>query len=147
MSRTKTYDPSAIILIINGLRIEGGGETAFVDFEAASPRASDAVSVTGEVTVNRNADRRVYATITVMQTSVACRLLDQIMRAQAALPSYVPMPFLMIDPVNGDEIASTEAVFIESALPSQGKTAGERTFKLLLPQARDTVRLATLNIT
>lgn len=147
MSRLKTYDPTAILLLINGLRIEGGGETAYIDFEAASPRASDAVSVTGEVVVNRNADRRVYATITVMETSVACRVLDQIMRAQAALPSYGPMPFLMIDPVSGDEIASSEAVFIESALPSKAKTAGERTFKLLLPQARDSVRLGTLNIT
>jgi hypothetical protein len=146
MARTKTYDPKKLILTLNGLALVVGGETAMIDFEMASPAASDVVSATGDVTINRSADERMYATITVMETSNAARVLDQLRQAQAAQPFILPMPFVLLDPISGDTVSDPEAAFLEIPGPSKASTAGEREFKLVLPHGRNTMRLATLSV-
>lgn len=140
----KTYDLSAVVFTLDGITLSGFGETDAVSYERASEIIDDGVSADGEVTVSRTNDRRVYAVITVMETSLAARRLDELYKAQRTQLEILPMPFFMVDPISGDRISDQYAVFKEVPLPSKGKRHSERVFRLLLPNGLDNEALAEL---
>lgn len=143
MTPLKTFDLVACITALGGVGIDGWGESDAIAFEAASPVAEDSISADGQVTINRNNDKRVYATITVRENSLAARRLWELYSTQKAQASIAPMPFLMRDTISGDTISDQYAAFLEVPMPSKGKRSQDRQFKLVLPNGLDNAALAT----
>lgn len=144
MTPEKTYDLAQVFLTLNGIRIAGFGEEGAVEFESVADIGEHIVSADGQVVFSRNNDKRVIATITVLETSRSARDLDEMRRAQEAAPSIVPLVFYMQDTISGDEISEQYATFLNRPMPSKGKGAGEREFRLVLPYGGDTALLAPL---
>jgi hypothetical protein len=76
-----------------------------------------------------------YVTITLMETSLAYKLLYAKYLVQRAQGVFQPMRFQMIDLNNGDRVSEQYAVFRQAPVPNKGRKAGERQFQLLLPNA------------
>jgi len=131
----KTHDLEQIFATLGGYRIGGWGETGGIVFERASDVIEDSVGASGEVTVSRLNDNRVYATITCRANSETAKVLGQLWRAQQAQPTITPLPFLSIDNNTGSEISDQYAVFKSVPIASQERTVGELEWVLLLPNA------------
>jgi hypothetical protein len=134
----KTYDLRAVILIIGGYSISGYAEDGAIEIENGSPIGELVAGADGDTVFSRNNDERLTVTIRVLETSKSYADLAALMRAQEAQTSILPMPFLLRDVNNGDEIRSQYAYFLERPVSSKGKLAGERVFKIGLPKAART---------
>ncbi len=140
----KTYDLTIVNVSINGIRIQGFGEDAAITFEMASDDVEDSVGADGQVTASRTNDNRVYVDITCKENSAGCRDLGLLQFTQQQIPTFTRLPFLMSDPQTGEIITSQHTVFKTHPGPSKAKLAGERVFRLLLPQAKRSIKYAPL---
>lgn len=150
MSRiVKNYDLKFHnIITFGGIQLGGFGEDSAVEYEYPSDQFEDVVGADGEVTVSSLNDNRVYATITLMETSASFRELDALRKSQMAAARrgpILPLPWLHVDRVRGDTIADAFGVFMDRATPSKGRTAGERQFRILLPFAAEDMVQGALN--
>jgi hypothetical protein len=136
MTPLKTYDFSRVLLIVGGFEISGYGEDGGIEFEYPSDTLEHVAGADGQVTVSRTNDNRMIAHITVMETSRAYRDLATLARTQAAQLAIGPLPFLMRCLTTGDEVPEQFAAFIQLPTPNKAKTAGERVFDILLPNAK-----------
>lgn len=140
----KTYDLRSVIIAINGIRIQGFGDDDAIGFEMAGDDIEDSVGADGQVTASRTNDDRVYADITVKENSAGARDLGSQRQIQRLLPTLTPFAFMMLDPQSGETITSQYAVFKTSPGPSKSKLAGERVFRLLLPNAKGNILYAPI---
>lgn len=142
----KTYDFTENDVVLGGHRLSGYGEDGGVEYEQASEIGDHVAGADGQVTFSRNNDKRVIATITVMETSRAYQVLAELLRAQQAQTEIEPLTYLHRDNINGDQVQSKYAVFLNRPNPSKERTAGEREFQVLLPYAADKMQLGTKNV-
>lgn len=146
----KTYDLKKVVCTVNGIPISGYGETDAVGLEWAQDIITPTVTADGGYTYSRNNDRGCTVTITLMQTSQAYPLLVGILEAQHGdtlgihPPLIVPTAFMLVDPSNGDTVASGECVILNRPAPAKGKTVGEVQFRMHLPNPRVTYGVANL---
>ncbi|RAL23054.1 hypothetical protein DL240_09210 [Lujinxingia litoralis] len=131
----KTHDFKQTVLSIGGQLIGGFGEEGGIEFEWGSDIGEDVVGADGEVTFSRTNDRRLYADITVMQTSAGYARLMALMRAQQAQSNIEELPFELSNPGTGERVACAYTVFKTRSDPTQQKQAQERTIRVLLPYA------------
>ena len=135
----KTYDLKLVICTVDGVPINGFGETDAITIEWASDLVAETVTADGSVVYSRNNDRRAYVTFTLNQKSAAIPLLMAIMEAQhgdtfgIAPPLIIPTAFMLVDPATGDVWSAWECVFMNRPAPSKNKTIGDVQFKLSLP--------------
>lgn len=141
--KPKTYDLKRVYLSIGGYQIGGYGTDGGIEFAFGSPIGEGSVGADGQGTFSRNNDPSMTCTITVMETSRSYRDLATLARNQAAEAPIGAMPFLMRDELNGDSVSDPYAVFMEHAVPSKGRTAGERVYVLWLPNAREDATYGT----
>lgn len=131
----KTYDLDRVVLMVGTVRVTGFGETDVLAVEAAQDIGQMTETADGQAVFSRNNSRLMYAEITVMETSLAYKLLADLMTTQAGLAQVAPLIFSMLDQNSGDTLTSQYATFIQRPLQSKGKTAGERVFRISLPNA------------
>lgn len=138
----KTYDLSLVFCTIGGHRVGGYADAGSINLEMAEAVTTTSVGADGEVTASRNNNKVVFANITLRENAKSVRRLFELYAVQAAQPSILPLPFLLRDILNGDEIRDRFAVFEQIPPPSKGKTAGDRVFRVMLPNAREGMILA-----
>jgi hypothetical protein len=142
----KSYDLAKLLLIVGGYDISGFGEDGGVTLELGADRYEKTVGADGEVAVSANNDNTVIATINVMETSKAYRVLADLQRDQEDEEGALPaLDFLMRDPINGDKVSDRYAVFMNKPAPSKGKKVGSREFRILLPNAAKGMTLGANN--
>lgn len=137
MNKLRSYDFDQVLVMVNGVSLNGWTEEGGVEFEIASEAISDMAGAGGEVVASKNNDQRVYADISVMQTSRAATYLGGLLQTQERLAAG-PMPpvvFFMRNFITGEIVKSSSALFKTRPTPNQNAEASERVFRLLLPYA------------
>lgn len=143
----KFYNFKSNIILINGIRIQGFGDEGGVEYEFADDAQRHTSGADGQVTVSRVNDYRMIATFTVKETSTGYTILSALMQDQLAVTDRLnPLPYVHIDPVNGDLIRSSHAVFLTWPEPSKARDAGDREFQILLPNAAAEVIFGPRNV-
>lgn len=132
-------------LVVGGFRIRGFSEDEAISYETEADAIEHLVSADGEVTVSTTNDERLVATITVMETSESCKILDELRRSQRDQMKQgvlEEVEFSHSDRIVGD-IVRGGGIFLQYPKPSKSRTAGTREFMILLPYAAARSRLAT----
>jgi len=143
----KTYDLQSVYLTLGGYRIGGYGEDGGIEFEYSADIGELKTGADGQSVFSRINNPAMLCTITVMETSLSYKQLANLMQAQAALEQIERLEFSMEDEINGDKVTEQYATFIARPVPSKGKAAGERQFKIALPNAATTAKFgANLSI-
>lgn len=144
----KTYDFAhnkfGLAGLTGNLILEGFADDGGVEYEAVEDEGEVTYGSDGEATFSRSNTRGLIVTITLKETSNSISKLDNLRRAQRSTRKIQPMTWSHVDLLTGDVVGSAYAIFLDPAMPSKGKTAGSRTYRLHLPYAsRDTVEGAT----
>jgi hypothetical protein len=69
MATFKNYDPGRVVVVVNGVQIQGFGEGTFVKVSRKTPSFSTKVGAGGDVVRTKSRDRRGTIEITLMQSS------------------------------------------------------------------------------
>lgn len=141
----KTYNLAAILISIDGVPLEGFGDSDAIGFAFPSDLMTSYASADGEVAVAANNDPRIECTLTVHQLSGAHRTLHTVYQAQeSALRAGLSVPttaFFFRDPASGDQFSEQNAVIMALPESAYGKEIASREWKLLLPNGRRTMSL------
>jgi hypothetical protein len=140
----KSYDLKNVILIVGAVEVHGYAEDGGVSFEWSADIGEIVVGADGEAVFARNNDRHMRATISLLETSEAYRLLGLEMQAQGALLSLVTLPFVMQCPSTGDSVTSGYVAFTKRPALSKSKGPSVREFELFL--ANPVVTYGALNL-
>jgi hypothetical protein len=150
MARTahKDYNfADGVKLIIGPVVVGGYGADGGVEYEFASDIYEDESGADGQVSVSQLHDYRMYANITLMETSSSYRDLFNLLTAQRAQLRKINLPFVHTDLLNGDSVKVGTCIFMGWPTPSKSRTAGERVFRVLLPDGAKKFQGGTLNVT
>jgi hypothetical protein len=128
------HDLSDVFLVIDGERIEHGGDSALVEFEPEGSFQETSVSADGFVTVEQFNDERLNASIMVKDTSPAFERLEALRKEQDQTDNF-SVGFSMIDDARGTKIESEEVIFNNYVHPNKEEESTEVTFELMLPYA------------
>lgn len=131
----KTYDLASVYLLVGGYRLGGFGEEGGIEFEYGADIGETKVGADGQATFSRNNNDSMTATITLMETSKSYRDLAALMQAQIDAETIEALSFRMEDEINGDKVSARYATFLTRPTPNKGRAAGERQFKIFLPNA------------
>jgi hypothetical protein len=82
-----------------------------------------------------------------METSSSYRDLFNLLTAQRAQLRKINLPFVHTDLLNGDSVKVGTCIFMGWPTPSKSRTAGERVFRVLLPDGAKKFQGGTLNVT
>lgn len=135
----KTYDLKYVTLIVGGMLISGYGEEGGIEFEYSQDIGEVTASADGSPTFSRFNNGIVLCTITVRESSDSYRDLGMLLNAQQLQMEIQPLPFLMNDLINGDNIADQYAVFVQRPGLNKAQEVGDRSFVLALPTAAHTI--------
>lgn len=145
----RSYSFKAVQLVIGGIAIQGIAEGG-ISFEMLADASETEVGIDGETATSFIADERVRCTVALMATSASNAALMGLYRAQQeAVDNGIerpPLPFLMVDTINGDEIPEPQAVFERIPGPNKAQASGVREWTFLLPRARRALILAATRI-
>lgn len=133
----KTYDLRRVYLLIGGYQIGGYGADGGIELEWAEDIGEGVVGADGLGTFSRSNNKAATVTVTVMETSQSYRDLATLMATQEAETEISGLGFLLKDDINGDKVAEQYPVFLSRPGISKTKKAGERQFKLWLPNAAE----------
>jgi len=128
-----TYNLDLVQCIVGTLAISGYGEGGGVEVESNSPIQEQSVGADGASIYNRMNDKSLTVTITLREDSRAYRILAGLMQAQEAAGTNTPLAFMLLDPLNGDSVASQYTIFMERPNLSKAQAAGDRVFVISLP--------------
>lgn len=147
----QSYSLQAVVLMVSGIRVSGfaaDGDVISVEFPGEN--AEDVVGADGEVAVAYSADDRAYLRLSLMESSRANRILDELATAQrlAARAGAPPAtgPVLLTDFHNGDIIGDSEYFFKATPGPTKAATISRREWVIGLPRGRAQARLATARL-
>jgi hypothetical protein len=144
---TQFYNFKTNLLLIGGFKIGGFGDDGGIEYEFGDDIHRHVSTADGQTVVSRVNDARLIVTVTLKETSAGYRRLAQLLKQQLANPlGLAPLPFVHRDPINGDLVTSSHAVFLNHPSPSKARDAGEREFQILLPYAAFDVQFGSLNL-
>lgn len=142
----KFYNFKANRLLIGGFEIGGFDDEGGIEYELGDDIHRHVSTSDGETVVSRVNDPRITATVTLKETSAGYKKLFGLLRAQVAVEdALLPLPYLHLDPINGDIVTSSHIVFLNHPAPSKARDAGSREFQILLPYAAYTMALGVNN--
>lgn len=133
----KLHDLKSTFCIIGGIQIGGGyGADGGIVIEQSAPIGEITHGADGETVFSRNNNNDMSAVITVLTTSRAYRDLGLLMKTQELTPFVLlPLPFLLRDQTNGDQVSAATCIFVERPNVEKGRTVSEATFRVHLPNA------------
>lgn len=144
------YNLRAVQCTVGNYLISDLGEGG-ITTESPSERIGDSVSADGRAHFHVIHDDRVYVTISVMASSQAAAVLftlaeaqRQAQRAGLATP---PLLFSLFDPLLGDSLNDSYAVFKVVPTPSKTVEEGTLDFQLLLPNGRAGMKIGGAQVT
>lgn len=142
----KFYNFKANRLLIGGFEIGGYDDDGGIEYEFGDDIHRHVSTADGETVISRVNDFRLTATVTLKETSKGYKRLANLLRIQKSNELGIdPLPFIHVDPINGDIVASPYSIFINHPSPSKARDAGSRQFQILLPYAAFSVELGTFN--
>ena len=133
-----TYDLTACILMLGGVHITGFGDGDVIKFTHDEDLAEKTTGADGKTVYSRLGNDAMECEIILLPTSKAYPLLMEQQKAQHPNGPGVqiaPLPFLCRDTINGETVSSSACVFMNRPEVTFGKTVGERTFRVSLPEA------------
>jgi hypothetical protein len=134
---TGTYDPKAVIVTVDDLRIEGFAQDTMVEFEKLA-ESEAIVGADGHATVSKAPSRAKMVTLTLLETSPGYRILGDFWKEQESSVGALPArPFYLEDLINGDIVTDANAVLMEGPVLSKGARVGTREFKIFLPNPEE----------
>ena len=144
----KNYDLAKVILTVGGIPLGGYADDGGIDIAPLAPIHEVSVGADGLTVASRMNNDDALATITFLESSNGYFALAGLMKIQELNPTpvLIPLPFFMIDPINGDVISSAFTIFVDRPTVGKGRTVGERVFTLHLPGAGITAVYGALNI-
>tara|TARA_R110000824_G_scaffold30668_7_gene100632 strand:+ start:6821 stop:7273 length:453 start_codon:yes stop_codon:yes gene_type:complete len=144
----KEYDLSKVILTVGGIPIGGYGSDGGVVVEWVAPIYEVNVGADGLTVASKVNNTDATATITLNEMSAGYAALGGLLKIQEndPTPGLIPIPFLLIDPGNGDTVASAFVIFTDRPSISKARVAGERAFTLHLPGAAITAIYGAANV-
>lgn len=138
-----------VVCTLNGISISGFGNNGSIVFEHPTQKLTYTVGGDGLTALNVMNDDTMLARVTLLATSVAVRQLDELAKIQTAGATTVGVVahvFQYTDPSNGDFVTARQAVILDTPPPSPGREVQDREFLILLPYARRTAKLGSLNV-
>ena len=144
----KSYDLSKVVLVVGGVPIGGYGQDGGIEIAPLAPIHEVSVGADGLTVASKTNNTDAVATVTLSEMSAGYLALAAIMKIQELnpLPVLVPIPFLLIDPSNGDQVSCAFVIFLDRPTISKGRAAGERVFVLHLPGAAIPASYGVLNV-
>ena len=133
-----TYDLNAVMLTIQGVVVDGFADGDVISFTHPEDLAAPPVGSDGHTVISRLGNNNMEVEIRLMLTSKAYTTLYGLLTTQhppGLHIGFLPCILLCIDMINGETIVSGQAVFMTRPEVTYGKTVGERSFKLYLPNA------------
>jgi hypothetical protein len=130
----KSYDLSRVVLVVAGVPIRGFGEDGGVEIEFTGPIYEVTEGADGLTVASKTNRTDAVATVTLSEKAVGYLALSIIMKAQelTPLPILVPLPFLLLDPSNGDVTTAAFTIFLDRPTITKNRVAGERVFTMHL---------------
>lgn len=146
----KTYNIAGNTVIIGGYDLGGYGEDGGLEYEFAEDIGEMTVGALGDAAFSYNYNDLVFVNVTVMETTRTYRDLYTLLAAQLTalrqgLP-ITPLNYFHQDANNGDLVTSAYAAFIQRPGPTKQRTVSERTFRLALPGAGESMVLGANNV-
>jgi hypothetical protein len=132
-SVSKSYNASAIQLLIGGVPITGFSPDDCVSFEPTGSIASIQEGADGEKTVSRQPLPSFKGKITLAEAATANAAILALTIAQRLAGPTNLLPFFMFDPSTGETIAAAELVFSDLPSVGKGREAGTREWGFILP--------------
>jgi hypothetical protein len=144
----KSYDLSKVILVVGGVPIGGYGEDGGIEIEPIAPIHEVSVGADGLTVASKTNNTDARASITLSEMSAGYLALAALMKLQELnpLPVLIPLPFLLVDPSNGDQISSAFVIFLDRPTITKNRTAGQRVFTLHLPGAAISATYGVANV-
>jgi len=134
---TGTYDPSAVIVTVDDLRIEGFAQDTMLDVEKLS-ESEAIVGADGHAVVSKAPSRAKVITLTLLETSPGYRILGDFWKEQESQVGALPArPFYMEDLINGDVMTDANSVIMEGPVMSKGARVGTREFQIFCPNPEE----------
>lgn len=142
LNQAKFYNLREVILLMDGLRIEGATDDAFLELAPASDLHARRRSADGQSVFSRLNDSDIMMTVSVHETSSGYRIMTDLIRAQMLVTDQIlPLPVSITDPVTGDGIVASQVVCMEFPTVTKSREASDREFVFCLVNARDTALL------
>ena len=146
-SAVKNYNfADGNILVIGPYDIGGFAEDGGIEYEFGSDIYEHVSGADSQVTVSQLNDYRMIATVTLMETSASYKRLFDLLTIQRAQLKKLPLSFMHRDQINGDQVAVGTIIFLNWPAPSKARTAGEREFRILLPDGAKNFQGGSLNL-
>ena len=127
---SKTYNLAQVSISINGVPIEGFGESDAISFEPNSDLYESAVGADGEVTRSATNDRSGTITITLMSTSLSNLKFSGFMALSKALGAADKFIISVNDTNSGDFFLATNAYIQKEPNSTYARNASEREWTL-----------------
>jgi hypothetical protein len=138
----QVYDLTNVVCTVGGATVSGYGEDDAIEVEWDADIASYKTTADGRTIYSRLNQRGCVITITLMQTSRARLILEGLLETQhgdnvgIGPPLIAPLPFYLLDPATGEQLTSSDAVFLNRPAASKGKEVGEVEFRIHLPSPK-----------
>lgn len=147
LSAVKNYNfKDGTILTIGPVIVGGYASDGGVEYEFSSDIYEHESGADGQVTVSQLNDFRMIATVTLKETSASYGALFNLVTAQRAQLRKTPLPYTHTDQLNGDVVVAGTAIFLNWPAPSKARVAGERVFRILLPDGAKNFQGGQLNL-
>jgi hypothetical protein len=137
-----------IILLFNGVRLGTFTEDGGVTYERGSAETHGHMAGPGGVTTAfRISDKRLIATIDLLETSPSYALLWEFHRQQINAPRRPPLcRWTHANPISGEGFSVENGLIIGVPAPSAQREPGARSFQILFPYSADDIKPAPLNL-
>lgn len=124
----KNYNPNDVVLIAAGVPVDSGrGDDTFLKLKWMSPRYTTKVGVDGEVVRTKSNDKRLQATVTVLQTSAGNALLQTLHALDTNSSNGAGVGPFMVKDRNGFTLYTGAQCWVaQPPDPDFGKEAGTR---------------------
>jgi hypothetical protein len=149
MSATaRTYDLNQVQLMIGGVVLGGYGADGGIEIAPTSDLYEVTTGADGLTVASRLNDNDAVATLTLSERSTGYAALMALVKVQqlAATPVLVPLPFLLLDPINGDQVSAAQTIFLSLPTISKSRTAGDRVLTMHLPNGMSNAIFGVLNV-
>lgn len=136
MEAGKVYSLKSVILTVQGVPILGGLHEDAITLEPEANLFEPTTGPDGHTVYNRTNNDNWLMTVTVMETSRAYKLLDDILTASLAMAQVPGAPAVMTvsvrDLLSGESLMAASGVILRRPDRSKGAMAGGRAFQFHL---------------
>jgi len=145
-----SYSISDVICTLGATTIGAFGVDGGIEYEPANENDGEyIIGASGFPTWVEDTNNLVIAVITVPPGSLTSRLLWEQYKAQRLAANngvFLPYPYYMFDPRNGDTVRDGKGMIMSAPMPNKVKTLTDNIFRVGLPTAKSGREMGTFNV-